>query len=100
MPVLSAGVMAPSFLYTGAPFSTLLVAPVPGVRRRKLPLASVSMAAIEPLATEVSAFGYCGAQAQIRYWWVRKEPPKAPMNILSASAYCLAMSHIFILLPS
>ena len=34
--------------------------------------------------------GTDGAQAQIRYWWLRNEPPKAPSKKLSASTYCWA----------
>jgi hypothetical protein len=73
-----------------------------GVRRTKLPFASVSMAEIEALAGDVpaSAFGYSGAQAHTRYWWLRNEPPKAPMKKLSASVYFWAMSQSFILRPS
>jgi hypothetical protein len=41
-------------------------------------------------AAAVSALGYSGAQAQIRYWWFRKEPPKAPWKKLSARVYCWA----------
>ena len=58
------------------------------------------MAEIGSLAGELSAFGYAGAQAQIRYWWLRKEPPKAPMKKLSASVYCWASFHSCIWLPS
>ena len=36
-------------------------------------------------AAAVSASGYSGAQAQIRYWWLRNEPPNAAMKKLSAS---------------
>src|SRR4051812_25551558 len=38
----------------------------------------------------VSALGYCGAQAQIRYWWFRNEPPKAAWKKLSANTYFCA----------
>ena len=34
-----------------------------------------------------------GAQAQIRYWWLRNEPPNAPMKKLSASVYFCATCH-------
>ena len=55
-----------------------------------LPLASASTTAMVGLAAAVSALGYSGAQAQIKYWWLRKEPPKAASKKLSASTLSLA----------
>ena len=34
-----------------------------------------------------------GALAATRYWWLRNEPPKAPMKKLSHKVYCRAICH-------
>src|SRR5450830_1585549 len=102
MPVASGGVRVPSLAYFCAPSSVDFGEVAAGVRRTKLPLASTSTSILEipPLAGDFSAFGYCGVQAQIRYWLFWKEPPKEPMKKLSASVYSFASCHIAILLPS
>ena len=69
------GVMAPSFLYLAVPVRMLPGEVSSSVRL----LPSAFTAATVAEATEVSAFGHCGAQAHTRYWWFRNEPPKAPM---------------------
>src|SRR5450830_646785 len=100
MPLPSGGVRVPSLAYFWAPSRVDLGELAAGVRRTKLPLASTSIFEMPPLAGDLSAFGYCGVQAQIRYWWFWKEPPKEPMKKLSASVYCFANCHIAMLLPS
>src|SRR5450830_210596 len=100
MPLASAGVSVPSLTYFCAPSNVDLGEVSAGVNRRKLPLPSESILEMPFLAGDLSACGYCGAQAQIKHWWLRKERPKAPMKKLSASVYSRASFQIAMLLPS
>src|SRR5215472_135481 len=47
---------------------------------------SVSRTACMP----ARAFGYTGAAAEIRNWWLRNDPPNAAWKKLSARVYCCA----------
>ena len=56
----------------------------------KLPSALVATLLTVILLAVTVAASTVGAQAQIRYWWFRNEPPNAPWKKLSASVYCCA----------